>query len=189
MSDWTEEEEAGLGKYYAEGYSASQIARLLNEKQSRRLITRNAVIGKIARLGDKLPGRAPRPKGTNKVKKREAKRSEPSKPSIVVAALAMQAARRAPPSKPLPIIEPMPTGLIGVMELTSTTCRWPIGDPGAKDFHFCGAKMEQPFSEASPNTAYCQYHSRVAYNGFTFGHDPAYPRIPFNQWNKMGKVA
>jgi len=22
--------------------------------------------------------------------------------------------------------------------LTSATCRWPIGDPTAKDFHFCG---------------------------------------------------
>lgn len=35
-------------------------------------------------------------------------------------------------------------------------CCWPIGDPGTKDFHFCGAK-------AIPGKPYCLEHVQVAY--------------------------
>ena len=49
-----------------------------------------------------------------------------------------------------------------ILTLTETTCRWPIGDPAAEDFHFCGGASEigQP---------YCQYHSKIA-------TQPAQPR-------------
>lgn len=47
---WTDERTNALRRYWREGYSASQIARLLGG------LTRNAVIGKIHRLG--LAGRA-----------------------------------------------------------------------------------------------------------------------------------
>ncbi|EHD15037.1 hypothetical protein CIN_00190 [Commensalibacter intestini A911] len=35
-------------------------------------------------------------------------------------------------------------------------CCWPIGDPGTKDFHFCGAK-------AIPGKPYCLEHVQIAY--------------------------
>lgn len=35
-------------------------------------------------------------------------------------------------------------------------CCWPIGDPGTKDFHFCGAR-------AVPGKPYCLEHVQVAY--------------------------
>lgn len=35
-------------------------------------------------------------------------------------------------------------------------CCWPIGDPGTKDFHFCGAK-------AVPGKPYCLEHVQIAY--------------------------
>src|ERR1700742_4940648 len=47
---WTEERVAELKKLWAEGHSASQIAKKLGS------VTRNAVIGKVHRLG--LSGRA-----------------------------------------------------------------------------------------------------------------------------------
>ena len=47
---WTEDRVATLTKLWAEGLSASQIAKELGE------VTRNAVIGKVHRLG--LSGRA-----------------------------------------------------------------------------------------------------------------------------------
>src|ERR1700759_347679 len=47
---WTEERVAELKKLWAEGHSASQIAKRLGS------VTRNAVIGKVHRLG--LSGRA-----------------------------------------------------------------------------------------------------------------------------------
>jgi GcrA cell cycle regulator len=43
-----------------------------------------------------------------------------------------------------------------ILTLTDTTCKWPIGEPGTDDFHFCGHSPRG----GSP---YCEYHSRVAY--------------------------
>lgn len=49
-----------------------------------------------------------------------------------------------------------------IITLKANMCRWPIGDPGDKDFHFCGcyAPVGQP---------YCAEHMKVAYQ-------PAPPR-------------
>ena len=46
--------------------------------------------------------------------------------------------------------------LFTVNDLTSTSCRWPIGDPKDEDFHFCG-------KEALPGKPYCLEHAAVAY--------------------------
>ena len=35
-------------------------------------------------------------------------------------------------------------------------CCWPLGDPGEKDFHFCGKRAE-------PGRPYCAEHCAVAY--------------------------
>lgn len=43
-----------------------------------------------------------------------------------------------------------------LLQLTESTCKWPIGDPLNEDFHFCGADA----GEASP---YCSYHSKIAF--------------------------
>jgi GcrA cell cycle regulator len=43
-----------------------------------------------------------------------------------------------------------------ILELNESTCRWPIGDPSAVDFFFCGGKT----IEGLP---YCGFHSRIAY--------------------------
>ena len=39
--------------------------------------------------------------------------------------------------------------------LTRATCRWPIGDPTAKDFHYCG---DRPLSGA----IYCDTHDAMS---------------------------
>lgn len=36
------------------------------------------------------------------------------------------------------------------------TCQWPIGDPGSRDFKFCGAPIE-------PGRPYCAHHCEGAY--------------------------
>ena len=43
-----------------------------------------------------------------------------------------------------------------LMELTERTCKWPIGDPLAVDFNFCGNDS----GDAGP---YCQFHAKMAY--------------------------
>jgi GcrA cell cycle regulator len=45
-----------------------------------------------------------------------------------------------------------------IEKLTEHTCKWPIGDPGHHEFHFCGHDS----LDALP---YCRYHARVAYRG------------------------
>lgn len=183
---WSDEALATLMKEYEDGLTASQIARVLNEKFKDRTYTRNAVIGKTARTIHKEKRR---PKEPLQASARPLQKAKPSKPSIVRQALAVQAQRRKPPPSFKVIVEPVPTGLIGVLELTSTTCRWPIGDPGTNGFHFCGAHMEIPFSEATPNTAYCEFHAKIAYAGLNFARDPLHPRLPFKDHWARTKVA
>ncbi len=43
-------------------------------------------------------------------------------------------------------------------DLSSQTCRWPIGDPKHDDFHFCGATVV-------PGKPYCLEHCTAAYVG------------------------
>jgi GcrA cell cycle regulator len=50
----------------------------------------------------------------------------------------------------------MPEGGATILTLTSSTCRWPIGDPGDDDFRFCGAKPKE-------DGPYCEFHARLAY--------------------------
>ena len=43
-----------------------------------------------------------------------------------------------------------------VFTLLPGECRWPIGDPRQKDFHFCG----KPQVEGHP---YCEFHTRKGF--------------------------
>jgi|AACY02.16.fsa_nt_gi Uncharacterized protein conserved in bacteria len=49
-------------------------------------------------------------------------------------------------------------------ENTGQGCQWPIGHPGAQDFHFCGAPREQ-------GRPYCSPHCAVAYRRLSSGAD------------------
>ncbi len=46
-----------------------------------------------------------------------------------------------------------------LLELTGKTCKWPIGDPKEKGFHFCGDPITDGYS-------YCLPHAVVGYSGF-----------------------
>ncbi len=152
---WTEDRVATLTKLWAEGLSASQIAKELGE------VTRNAVIGKVHRLG--LSGRAKpsRPKrkttkktvtGTTPAPKPRAPRapSAPRTPEQIVAAAAVP----APP--PLEAKKMSNGEFATILTITDHMCKWPIGDPSKSEFRFCGRKTEE-------DEPYCVAHSRVAY--------------------------
>jgi GcrA cell cycle regulator len=47
---------------------------------------------------------------------------------------------------------------VTTLELSSNTCRWPIGDPTQADFHYCGQRPES-------GRAYCDTHERRSYQG------------------------
>ena len=132
---WTEERVELLTKLWAEGLSASQIARSLGD------VTRNAVIGKIHRLGlsgRATPTRSERPRHT-------ARRKSASKPVLVEPELIEEAVLAD-------------GNFATVLTLKDSMCKWPIGHPGSSEFHFCGRKTEAGIS-------YCDAHVRVAYQG------------------------
>ncbi len=151
---WTDERVELLKKLWADGLSASQIAGELGG------ITRNAVIGKVHRLG--LSGRAKSPSSAApRPRKARSTMLRVSRPAIR-GNTALQHAYdyEAEPEQEL-VEKVIPIGQRRtLLELTEATCRWPIGDPGTTDFFFCGGNTVE-------NLPYCAYHSRVAYQPLT----------------------
>lgn len=144
---WTDERVELLKKLWADGLSASQIAGELGG------ITRNAVIGKVHRLG--LSGRAKSPSSSTP-RPRKARSSgmlRVSRPAIRGnTALAYEYEEAIEPELVEIPMEQRKT----LLQLNEHTCRWPVGDPGSGDFFFCGG-------ESATDLPYCSYHSRVAY--------------------------
>jgi GcrA cell cycle regulator len=157
---WTDERVELLKKLWSDGLSASQIAGELGG------ITRNAVIGKVHRLG--LSGRAKAPSSSAP---RQRKARPPShllrmaRPAMrgntALARHALAVYELEPEAEQQPIENIIPIGQrCSLLELTDATCRWPIGDPGTAEFFFCGGK---PIGELP----YCAYHARLAYQPIT----------------------
>jgi len=59
-----------------------------------------------------------------------------------------------------------------LLELTNHSCRWPIGEPGRRGFHFCGADGAD-LERAMP---YCARHARRAYGNDAAAAEPKNPR-------------
>ncbi|MEM9630843.1 MAG: GcrA family cell cycle regulator [Pseudomonadota bacterium] len=156
---WTNERVEQLKKLWIEGLSASQIASQLGG------VTRNAVIGKIHRLG--LSGR----------KTANPRQAQPTKPGAKPVASAPRAPRQArrtcdtsngralapSPSPEAEVEEEVRTEniiqmsrYITMQELDNHTCRWPIGDPQSPEFRFCGAPTD-------PGQIYCGPCAQKAY--------------------------
>ncbi len=147
---WTEERVEMLKKLWAEGLSASQIAGKMGG------VTRNAVIGKVHRLG--LSGRAtPAKPSTGRAS--APRRVETASPTVEKP----QVYRAEPEAKPIISAPEVSQPLVldtgdktTVATLNRNMCKWPIGDPAKDDFHFCG----QPSQSGKP---YCAYHAHIAF--------------------------
>lgn len=166
--NWTDERVELLRKLWADGLSASQIAAQMGG------VSRNAVIGKVHRL--KLSGRGKQTSSQPRVKKPAASggstrvSSAPRQPSsgprisshthsIGSTALKADYEVRAVSATVLEfmpaLVAPEPKR-IKLVELSERTCKWPLGDPLAQDFAFCGHES----GDAGP---YCQFHAKLAY--------------------------
>jgi len=176
---WTDERVELLKKRWAEGLSASQIAAELGG------VTRNAVIGKVHRLG--LSGRAKAaPSGVARLRAKPA--AAPRRVATATPAPSQQsygvrgnvALAAAPVSAPRPVAAPRLVPLeivesaalvcerVTIMELRENMCRWPLGDPSQPEFRFCGGR-------SSPGDAYCGHHAAIAYQP---AHDRRRDRRP-----------
>ena len=146
---WTDDRVVVLKRLWLEGLSASQIAKQLGG------VTRNAVIGKVHRLG--LSGRAA---PSQPARQPTFKPPRPQRP--------VQAAPAPTPAPPMiprrPEIQPPQIvrfrdeapGSATVLTLGSRMCKWPIGDPTSDGFTFCGSSCEG-------EGPYCGVHAEVAY--------------------------
>jgi GcrA cell cycle regulator len=157
---WTDERIELLKKLWADGLSASQIASELGQ------VTRNAVIGKVHRLG--LAGRA---KVSTSAAARPARKAAPARVGGGSISRPLMRGNAALKVVALPQDEPYAAALeeldedvvipmsqrVTIMELKEGLCRWPMGDPASPDFRYCGAQG------AGNGGPYCAYHSRVAY--------------------------
>ena len=167
---WNDERVETLKKLWQEGHSASQIAKQLGG------VTRNAVIGKVHRLG--LSGRAAPSSPTRPLYKpsrppRVAATAPSLTPSNLIAPRRTEQPMARPVSSPslsgspqtalVPVLaKPMVSqpiespGTATVLTLGTRMCKWPIGDPISDDFTFCGRRSDD-------GTPYCVEHARQAY--------------------------
>ena len=145
---WTEDRVGALKKLWLEGQSASQIAKQLGGG-----VTRNAVIGKVHRLG--LSGRAaPSQPARATFRPSRPRPAQPTQaPSAPRRLEAVQPRAVSTPSVPAPM--PDLPGTATVMTLGAHMCKWPIGDPSSTEFSFCGRRASEG--------VYCLEHARVAY--------------------------
>lgn len=155
---WTDERVELLRKLWLEGFSASKIAAELANG-----ISRNAVIGKVHRLG--LSGRvkAPtqsQPRQRSKPAQSPHRSATPRSSGPMVRgnnALAYAHNRfEAPQPQPVEEVVVPICERVTITELRESMCRWPLGDPVAPEFRYCGAK-------SPPGDSYCTYHARLAY--------------------------
>jgi GcrA cell cycle regulator len=155
---WTDERVELLKKLWTDGLSASQIAAELGN------VTRNAVIGKVHRLG--LSGRAKDVKATSAAPRARKATRAPSAPApiapqahsnVVLAPVPLQPVRQEPTvmveedDMAIPMSE-----RVTIMDLRESMCRWPMGDPTKPEFRFCGAR-------SITGLPYCTHHARIAY--------------------------
>jgi GcrA cell cycle regulator len=128
---------------WLEGKSASQVARQIGG------VSRNAVIGKVHRMG--LAGR-----------------DRPTAPQVIgrTARRPFTAGQSSPIPRPRPAHlppAPAPSRLPGpeltvtasILTLASHECRWPIGDPQEAAFGYCGRPR-------GGHVSYCDHHAGVA---------------------------
>lgn len=156
---WNDERVGYLKARWADGYSASVIAKELGD------VTRNAVIGKAHRLGLQLRGRAQ--KGTSRARAAPRYR-QPPKPvpapilentvadldDIAVELLPLRVWDQQPREQAPPVDYGTPTRTFQTLQ--DGECKFPIGDPKEADFGFCGGEVVfgQP---------YCGCHSKIAF--------------------------
>jgi GcrA cell cycle regulator len=179
---WTEERVEKLKELWAEGMSASQIAKTLGS------VTRNAVIGKVHRLGlsNRAGGGQP---GPDEPRTAEAPVVAPRPPMPAPEPVETQAVEEPPPARVQPpvrdAVQPRAPGAptpeemadrerlaeiekmakkLHLLELTERTCKWPIGDPAEDDFYFCGLP-------AVPGKPYCEHHVAIAFQPLSARRD------------------
>jgi GcrA cell cycle regulator len=152
--DWTNDAIERLRALFETDNSMSQIAAAIGGG-----LTKNAVIGKLHRLGLFRGKPVARPQ---KPRNRRTYRQSHITPPVME-------------------VIPMPTERVEdgdiptrctLMGLTNNTCRYPTGTPGRDDFFYCG----DPTADCDRGRPYCAEHHAVAFSGKPLRGAPFIPR-------------
>jgi GcrA cell cycle regulator len=157
-SGWTDDRIADLKKLWLEGRSAAEVARALSAGTGGAVrLTRNAVLGKIHRIGLSRPDRARATGDGSTAAERAAKRRDATnaaKAAVVRKMNAEPAKPRPPKVKAVPLAAIVSPNARPWMEREFGQCAWPLGEAGAI-MSCCN-----PVARGS----YCGAHARVAYD-------------------------
>jgi len=146
---WNPERVEQLRNFVGAGLTCSQIAAEIG-------VTRNAVIGKIHRLGlgPGRPAAAPGRPCPPRLRRR------PLSPQRQFLQLVSTQTPRTADGSAVEAIAVESAQRCSLLELAQGKCRWPVADDargsGAADFVFCG-------NEAVAGFSYCAGHARIAY--------------------------
>lgn len=148
--DWRVEE---FKELYASGMAHSAIAETLG------LPSRSASVGKAHRLGLKRRGKSKR-KGTAAPQQKRKHIRKSGKGYSRIRTHGISQARMVSAPEPEPAAdEQIPfEQRRALLQLTNTTCRYPIGHPDQPDFYFCGGP-----ADLARGRPYCAAHARRAF--------------------------
>lgn len=150
MNFWSEEKKAEAARLWNDGKSAGEIGALLG-------CSRSAVIGIAHRNRDLFPSR-PRVERQARLPRHEpmARPVKPARSNVPVITWPAEAPVElvAQSEEDLAANPFEPSNPVTILDLTNTTCRWPLwpmGDnPGAQGL-YCG-------EETAKDSAWCQHH-------------------------------
>ena len=142
---WTPERIAQLRSCVEAGMTCSEIGIAIG-------VTRNAVIGKIHRLG-LSSGRPAGVSARTNCPPRARHSRGPTQRRLLRLACA-----HAPLDEILSSVVVISTHPCSLIDIDAHQCRWPIGDPATAQFAFCG-------NDSIGGFTYCLGHARMAYRG------------------------
>jgi GcrA cell cycle regulator len=140
---WTPERIEQLRSCIGSGMTCSQIAAAIG-------VSRNAVIGKIHRLG-LSSGRPAGASARANCPPRARHSRGPTQRRLLRLAYA-----KAPLDEIMSSMVVVSTHPCSLIDIDPHQCRWPIGDPASTNFLFCG-------NDALAGFTYCVGHARMAY--------------------------
>ena len=143
IATWTPERIEQLRSCIGSGMTCSQIAAAIG-------VSRNAVIGKIHRLG-LSSGRPAGASARANCPPRARHSRGPTQRRLLRLAYAQAAIDETLPD--ISVISAHPCSLV---DIAARQCRWPIGDPASTNVLFCG-------NDAINGFTYCVGHARMAY--------------------------
>jgi GcrA cell cycle regulator len=162
FTPWSQQLIDQVKQYWKDGLTATEIGERVQK-------TRNAILGKLHRMGMAVPGKKlPRRNPNRPAKMHADKPKEPKAPSAPTGRRAKGAGSAtplaAPPPPPLLPLKPSRNGWKGVVaaidDLQADDCRWPLPDGPIPTTGFCG-------SPVAPGTQpYCAFHQHVSAHGF-----------------------